>query len=120
MRVLDLNILLQNLNKMLRRVIGEDIELVMHLPEDLGGVKTDPGQIEQVIMNLAVNAKDAMPSGGKLTIETANVELDEAYARRHVAVAPSRYVMLAVSDTGVGMTPEVRDAKWRNQGRLYL
>jgi two-component system cell cycle sensor histidine kinase/response regulator CckA len=109
MRVLDLNILLQNLNKMLRRVIGEDIELVMHLPEDLGGVKTDHGQIEQVIMNLAVNAKDAMPSGGKLTIETANVELDEAYARRHVAVAPGRYVMLSISDTGVGMTPEVRD-----------
>ncbi len=110
-KVLDLNTALRNLEKMLRRVIGEDIELVMHLPEDLGGVKTDPGQIEQVIMNLAVNAKDAMPSGGKLTIETANVGLDEAYARRHVAVAPSRYVMLAVSDTGVGMTPEVRDAK---------
>jgi len=108
-KVLDLNTVLRNLEKMLRRVIGEDIELVMHLPEDLGGVKTDPGQIEQVIMNLVVNAKDAMPSGGKLTIETGNVELDEAYARRHVAVAPGRYVMLSVSDTGVGMTPEVRD-----------
>jgi PAS domain S-box-containing protein len=109
MRVLDLNILLQNLNKMLRRVIGEDIELVTLFAEDLGRVKTDPGQIEQVILNLAVNARDAMPSGGKLTIETANVELDGAYARRHVAVTPGRYVMLAVSDTGVGMTPEVRD-----------
>ncbi len=108
-KVLDLNTALRNLEKMLRRVIGEDIELVMHLPEDLGGVKTDPGQIEQVIMNLAVNAKDAMPLGGKLIIETANVELDGAYARRHVAVTPGRYVMLAVSDTGVGMTPEVRD-----------
>ncbi len=109
MRVLDLNILLQNLDKMLRRVIGEDIELVTLLAEDLGRVKTDPGQIEQVILNLAVNARDAMPSGGKLTIETANVELDGVYARRHVAVTPGRYVMLAVGDTGVGMTPEVRD-----------
>jgi two-component system, cell cycle sensor histidine kinase and response regulator CckA len=109
LKVIDLNTALRNLEKMLRRVIGEDIELVIHLPEDLGGVKTDPGQIEQVIMNLAVNAKDAMPSGGKLTIETANVELDEEYARNHVAVKTGGYVMLAVSDTGMGMTPEVRD-----------
>ncbi|MCJ7748353.1 MAG: PAS domain S-box protein, partial [Desulfobacterales bacterium] len=108
-KVIDLNTALRNLEKMLRRVIGEDIELVIHLPEDLGGVKTDPGQIEQVIMNLTVNAKDAMPSGGKLTIETANVELDEEYARNHVAVKTGGYVMLAVSDTGMGMTPEVRD-----------
>lgn len=108
-RVLDLNILLQNLNKMLRRVIGEDIELVTRLADDLGRVKVDPGQIEQVIMNLTVNARDAMIEGGKLTIETANVELDEEYARRHVAVSPGRYVMLSVSDTGVGITPEVRE-----------
>ena len=86
MQVLDLNTAFRNLEKMLRRVIGEDIDLVTVLAEDLGRVKTDPGQMEQVIMNLAVNARDAMPSGGKLTIETANVELDEAYARSHVAV----------------------------------
>ena len=108
-KVIDLNTALRNLEKMLRRVIGEDIELVIHLPEDLGGVKTDPGQIEQVIMNLAVNAKDAMPDGGKLVIETANVDLDEEYVRNHVAVIPGRYVMLAVSDTGVGMTPEIKE-----------
>jgi PAS domain S-box-containing protein len=109
MKVLDLNDLLKNLDKMLRRVIGEDIELVTLLAEDLGKVKADPGQAEQVIMNLAVNARDAMPEGGKLTIETANVDLDDAYARNHVAVTPDHFVMISVSDTGVGMTPEVRD-----------
>ena len=108
MKVLDLNTILGNLDKMLRRLIGEDIELMTLLADDLGRVKTDPGWIEQVIMNLAVNARDAMPNGGKLTIETANVELDEVYARGHIAVKPGRYVMLSVSDTGVGMTPEVR------------
>jgi signal transduction histidine kinase len=109
MGVLDLNMYVQNLDKMLRRLISEDIELVSILAKDLGRVRTDPGQIEQVIMNLVVNARDAMPSGGKLTIETANVELDQAYARAHVAVKPGRYVMISVSDTGVGMTPEIRD-----------
>ena len=109
MKILDVNTILQDLDKMLRRVIGEDIELVTLLSKDLGNVKTDPGQIEQVIMNLAVNARDAMPSGGKLTIETANVELEETYARAHIAVKSGRYAMLSVSDTGVGMTPEVRD-----------
>ncbi len=109
MRVLDLNQVLQRLDKMLRRVIGEDIELVTFLPDLIGKVKADPGQIEQVIMNLSVNARDAMPEGGKLTIETANVELDEEYAKRHIAVQPGRYVMLSMSDTGVGMTPEVRE-----------
>jgi two-component system cell cycle sensor histidine kinase/response regulator CckA len=109
LRVLNLNTILQNLDKMLRRVIGEDMELGTLLTEDLGRVKVDPGQIEQVVINLAVNARDAMPKGGKLTIETANVELDETYARSHVAVKPGHYVMLSVSDTGVGMTPEVRN-----------
>ena len=109
MKVLDLNAILRNLEKMLRRIIGEDIELVTLLADDLGRVKTDLGQIEQVVLNLAVNARDAMPSGGKLTIETANVKLDETYARSHVAVIPGCYVMLSVSDTGVGMTPEVKE-----------
>jgi len=109
MKVLDLNDSLRNLDKMLRRLIGEDIELVTLLTEDLGRVNADPGQIEQVIMNLAVNARDAMPNGGKLTIETADVELDEEYARAHIAVKPGAYVMLSVSDSGMGMTQGVRD-----------
>jgi len=104
LKVIDLNTVLKNLEKMLRRIIGEDIELVFLLAEDLGRVKTDFGQIDQALLNLAVNAKDAMPKGGKLTIETANVFLDAEYARNHVAVIPGRYVMLSVSDTGVGMT----------------
>ena len=108
-KVLDLNTLSQDLDKMLRRIIGEDIVLAILLGEDLGRVKADPGQIEQVVINLAVNAKDAMSKGGKLIIETANMELDEAYANAHVAVTPGRYVMIAVSDTGAGMPPEVRD-----------
>jgi nitrogen-specific signal transduction histidine kinase/ActR/RegA family two-component response regulator len=109
MKVLDLNTILRGLDKMLHCVIGEDIELVTLLAEDLGRARADVGQIEQVIMNLAVNAKDAMPSGGKLTIETANVELDESYARSHVDVKHGHYVMFSVSDTGVGMSPEVRE-----------
>ena len=108
-KVLDLNTLLRDMEKMLDRIIGEDIELVTLLTEDLGRTRTDPGQIEQVILNLAVNARDAMPSGGKLTIETANVELDQAYASTHDRMAAGRYVMLSVSDTGVGMSPEMRE-----------
>ncbi len=109
MKVLDLNALLMDLDKLLRRIIGEDIELVTVLAEDLPRVKVDPGQIEQVILNLAVNAKDAMPNGGKLTIETARADLDEAYTRSHIAVIPGQYVMLSVSDTGVGMSPEIKE-----------
>ena len=109
LKVLDLNALLKDLNKMLRRIIGEDIELVTLLAGDLGRVKIDPGQIEQVVLNLAVNARDAMPSGGKLTIETANVELDEEYAETHVGVTPGHYVRLSVSDTGAGMSPQVKE-----------
>jgi signal transduction histidine kinase len=96
------------MDPMLRRLIGENIELLTVLAHDLGLVKADPGEIEQIIMNLGVNARDAMPSGGKLIIETADVELDEAYARRHPGVAPGPYVMLAVSDTGHGMDEDTR------------
>ncbi|MBM4332539.1 MAG: PAS domain S-box protein [Deltaproteobacteria bacterium] len=109
MKVLNLNNLLLDLDKMLRRVIGEDIELVNMLAGDLGRVKADPGQIEQVVLNLALNARDAMPKGGRLVIETANVEMGQEYARIHASVVPGRYVMLAVSDAGVGMTLEVRE-----------
>ena len=109
MKVLDLNDLLINLNKMLRRAIGENIELVNKMAEGLGKVKADPGQIEQVIVNLVVNARDAMPNGGKLVLETANVELDQQYARTHVRVTPGPYVMLSVNDTGKGMAPEIKE-----------
>jgi PAS domain S-box-containing protein len=108
MKVIDLNSLVQDMDKMLHRVIGEDIELVSVLAEDLGRVKVDPGQMEQVIVNFALNARDAMPRGGKLTIETANVDLDEKYANNHVGVKPGRYVRVSVSDTGMGMPPEVK------------
>jgi PAS domain S-box-containing protein len=102
-KVMDLNAVVSENLKMLTRVIGEDIELLMVPGSGLGAVKADPSQIEQVIMNLAVNARDAMPQGGKLTIETANVTLDEGYARLHAPVSPGEYVMLAISDTGTGM-----------------
>jgi signal transduction histidine kinase len=101
--VLDLNSVIANLTEMLRRLIGEDIDLVAVLDPLLGRAKADLGQIEQIVMNLAVNARDAMPHGGQLTLETANVELDAEYARMHVGVRPGSYVMLALSDTGVGM-----------------
>ena len=107
--VLDLNYPLAEMDKMLRRLIGDDIDLVTVLEPELWKVKFDPGQMDQVLINLAVNAKDAMSGGGKLTIETANVDLDEAYARRHgVEMKPGPFVMLAVSDTGMGMDEETR------------
>ncbi len=106
--VLDLNKVVTNVAEMLRRLIGEDIVLVTALDPALGHVKADPGQIEQIVMNLAANARDAMSKGGRLTLETANAELDAAYARHHVDVHPGPHVMLAVSDTGIGMTPETQ------------
>jgi CheY-like chemotaxis protein len=108
LQVLDLTSLLTSVEEMLRRTIGEDIELVMSLPPGLGHVKADPGQIEQVIMNLAVNARDAMPQGGQLTLEAANVELDSSYVSSHESVLPGPYVMLAVSDAGIGMDAETQ------------
>jgi PAS domain S-box-containing protein len=107
--VFDLNTILRDLDKMLHRIIGEDIELVYLLSDNLGKIKTDPGQIEQVILNLAINARDAMPSGGKMTIETANVFLDESYTHSHAEVKPGPYVMLSITDTGCGMLPEVKE-----------
>ena len=107
-KVLDLNSVVARVERMLRRVIGEDVDLVTVPAPELGSVEVDPTQIEQIILNLAVNARDAMPGGGKLTIETANVELDEEYAKQHVGVTPGAYVMLAVSDTGVGMDAETQ------------
>jgi PAS domain S-box-containing protein len=102
-QVLDLHVVVEGINRLLSRTIGEDITIRTVTAPDLGRVKADPTQVEQVIMNLVVNARDAMPEGGQLTIETSNVELDETYARTHVEVRPGLYVMLAVTDTGMGM-----------------
>jgi len=102
-RALDVNVLVDNMDKMLRPILGENVELRAMPAPELHSVRADPNQIEQVILNLAVNARDAMPKGGKLTIETANVDLDEHYAARHATVVPGPHVMLAVSDTGTGM-----------------
>jgi len=107
-RVLDLNEIVENMNRMLQRMIGEDIQFLTILSPGLWPVKVDPGQIEQVIMNLVVNARDAMPEGGRLTLETANMNLDEEYARRHISMKPGPYVMMAVTDTGCGMDAETQ------------
>jgi signal transduction histidine kinase len=102
-QVHDLNKLAHNIETLVRRLIGEDIIFTCRLDRKILRVKADPGQIEQVIMNLVVNARDAMPRGGRLILETKNVELDESYTRLHRYVHPGRYVLLAVSDTGSGM-----------------
>ena len=105
----DLNKLTADLAKMLGRILGEDLELALDLDPYLGAVQADPGQIEQALMNLAANARDAMPGGGQLTIETQNVVLDEAYASRHVGCTPGSYALVAVSDTGHGMDEATRE-----------
>jgi len=108
-RVVSLNDVLSNMDKMLRCLIRENIELTTRPAKDLWAVSVDVGQMEQVIANLAINARDAMPNGGRLVLETANADLDEEYARSRSDVTPGHYVMLAVSDTGVGMTNEVKE-----------
>ena len=107
-RILDLNAIVSDMDRMLRRVLGEDIRLTTTLETPLSSILGDAGQLEQVVLNLAVNARDAMPEGGQLLIETGTALLDEDYARNHTAVQPGTYVMLAVTDNGCGMTPETQ------------
>src|SRR5438445_1650270 len=107
-KVLDLKATVAGTEKLLKRLIGEDVQLTTSVAPDLGAVKADPGQLEQIIINLAVNARDAMPTGGRLTIEAANAEMDEVYVRSHAPARPGRYVMLAMSDTGIGMDEQTK------------
>jgi two-component system cell cycle sensor histidine kinase/response regulator CckA len=107
-QVINLNAVVEEMGKLLPRLIGEDIELVIRRAEDLGAIRADASQMEQVLMNLAVNARDAMPAGGRLLIETSNAELDSAYNAVHPIVRQGRYILLAVSDTGTGMTAETQ------------
>jgi len=108
-KVLDLNAIIKNLDKMLHRIIGEDVKLITILSEELGKIKADRSQIEQVILNLVVNARDAMPDGGTLIIETSNVELNEMYTKSHIDVISGHYVLLSVTDNGVGMSQEIKE-----------
>jgi two-component system, cell cycle sensor histidine kinase and response regulator CckA len=102
-RTVDMNEIVIESERMLRRLLREDVELVTHCERRLSKVLVDPGQIDQVILNLAINARDAMPEGGKLTIETKDVVLDESYVTEHFGCTPGPHVMLAVSDTGIGI-----------------
>jgi len=105
-KTIDLNDVVVNLDKLLRRLMDDNIEMITETHKSIGKVKADPAQIEQVIMNLVVNARDAMPGGGRILLETSNVDLDASYADEHMTVKPGKYVMLAVSDTGIGMSEE--------------
>src|SRR5229473_1097702 len=105
-KVLDLNTIVMNLDQLLRRLMNENIEMKTFVSKDLGPIKADPSQVEQVIMNLVVNARDALPDGGRILIETSNVDLDSAYTRDHAVVVPGPYVLLTVSDTGMGMSAD--------------
>jgi two-component system cell cycle sensor histidine kinase/response regulator CckA len=107
-KIVDLNTVISDMSKLLPRLVGEDIELQIVCGEKLGNIKADPSEIEQVLVNLAVNARDAMPNGGKLVIETANAELDDSYSRKHPSMVPGSYVLLSVSDTGIGMDAETQ------------
>ena len=108
MRAVSVNAVVTDVEKMLRRLIGEDISLTTHLDPDLALINADPGQLEQVLINLAVNARDALPNGGALTVTTENAELSDEHGERHLGAAPGKYIMIAVTDTGTGMTKEVQ------------
>src|SRR5207302_3073161 len=105
-KIIDLNSIVVNLDHLLRRLMSANIEMRTFVSEDIATIKADPGQVEQVIMNLVVNARDALPDGGCIVIETSNVDLDSAYVLDHAVVRPGHYVLLAVSDTGIGMSAE--------------
>jgi PAS domain S-box-containing protein len=106
---IDLNTVVTDLESILRRLIGEDVRVVLSLGKDLAHVMADRGQMEQIVLNLAVNARDAMPTGGTLTIQTQNIDLEEEYVRKHASLQPGSYVALTITDTGTGMTPEVQE-----------